>query len=176
MAVSAYQEDGDTSKPAKRIRWATKRMTGQSGNRKRQSVMDRFHRRGASDEKGRPSTATPEGTRPGEDGEDDAGSGTSQRRVFFNVPLPDDAKDEDGHPIASFERNKVRTAKYTALSFVPKNLWFQFHNIANIYFLFIIILGVRLPFRHQRTFCAQLTYDRHSRYLVSTTQGCPLSR
>ena len=26
---------------------------------------------------------------------------------------------------------------------MPKNLLYQFHNIANIYFLFLIILGVR---------------------------------
>lgn len=43
----------------------------------------------------------------------------------------------------SYPRNKIRTAKYTPLTFIPKNIWFQFHNIANIYFLFIIILGVR---------------------------------
>lgn len=65
------------------------------------------------------------------------------RRVYFNVPLPQSERDDEGHPIAQYARNKIRTAKYTPLSFVPKNLWFQFHNIANVYFLFIIILGVR---------------------------------
>jgi phospholipid-translocating ATPase len=61
------------------------------------------------------------------------------------VPLPQAERDEEGHPLAHYARNKIRTAKYTPLSFIPKNLWLQFHNIANGYFLFIIILGVRTP-------------------------------
>lgn len=59
------------------------------------------------------------------------------------MPLPQTERDEEGQPLAHYARNKIRTAKYTPLSFIPKNLWFQFHNIANVYFLFIIILGVR---------------------------------
>ena len=66
------------------------------------------------------------------------------RQIYFNIPLPKEAKDKDGHPKAQFGRNKVRTAKYTPISFIPKNLWFQFHNIANNYFLFVIILAVGL--------------------------------
>ena len=75
--------------------------------------------------------------------------GLTRRKVFFNLPLPEDAKDQDGRPLAHYERNKIRTAKYTAVSFVPKNLWYQFHNIANVYFLFLIILGVRGPQRNR---------------------------
>ena len=69
----------------------------------------------------------------------------TRRRIFVNIPLPDDAKDEEGRPTANFGRNKIRTSKYTPLSFVPKNLWFQFHNIANIYFFFLVILTVSSP-------------------------------
>ena len=50
-------------------------------------------------------------------------------------------------PLYHYARNKVRTAKYTALSFIPKNLWLQFHNIANIFFLIIVILNVSIPAR-----------------------------
>lgn len=64
------------------------------------------------------------------------------RKIFFNRALPPDALDENGRPNTHYKRNKIRTAKYTPLSFVPKNLWFQFHNIANVYFLFMIILSV----------------------------------
>lgn len=64
------------------------------------------------------------------------------RTVIFNYPLPQDLRDEEGRPRQHFKRNKIRTAKYTPLSFVPKNLWFQLHNIANVYFIFIVILGV----------------------------------
>ncbi|EMR71793.1 putative phospholipid-translocating p-type atpase domain-containing protein [Eutypa lata UCREL1] len=62
------------------------------------------------------------------------------RTLFFNQPLPPEFKDEEGNPINSYARNKIRTAKYTPLSFIPKNLWFQFHNVANIFFLFLVIL------------------------------------
>lgn len=70
--------------------------------------------------------------------------GMGPRSVFVNTPLPDDAVDENGHPVSHFKRNKIRTAKYTPLSFIPKNLFYQFHNIANIYFLFLIILTVSI--------------------------------
>lgn len=75
-----------------------------------------------------------------EHGEEQYGEGP--RSIFFNLALPADAVDEDGHPTRHYQRNKIRTAKYTPLSFIPKNLWFQFHNIANVYFLFLIILAV----------------------------------
>jgi hypothetical protein len=37
--------------------------------------------------------------------------------------------------------NHVRTTKYTLLTFLPKNLFEQFHRYANIYFLVIAILN-----------------------------------
>ncbi|XP_078587459.1 phospholipid-transporting ATPase VA-like [Branchiostoma floridae x Branchiostoma japonicum] len=37
--------------------------------------------------------------------------------------------------------NKIQTTKYTILSFLPKNLFEQFHRLANVYFLFIVILN-----------------------------------
>jgi phospholipid-translocating ATPase len=66
------------------------------------------------------------------------------RAIFFNQPLPPDMLDDNGHPSVHYKRNKIRTAKYTPLSFIPKNLWFQFHNIANVYFLILIVLAVSL--------------------------------
>ncbi|GAA5983570.1 hypothetical protein JCM5350_004867 [Sporobolomyces pararoseus] len=42
----------------------------------------------------------------------------------------------------AYERNKVRTSKYTLISFLPKNLAEQFRRIANIYFLALVILQV----------------------------------
>lgn len=133
------------SGPAKRIRWATQRVTGAKAGKKRASIFRRLSsRRAAGDDPAkRESAATDLG--PVAEGDEDAvEQGGPGRRIFFNQPLPDDARDEEGHPTTQFVRNKIRTAKYTPLSFVPKNLWFQFHNIANIYFLFIIILSVSL--------------------------------
>ena len=37
--------------------------------------------------------------------------------------------------------NAIRTTKYTILNFIFKNLWEQFHRLANIYFLFIALLN-----------------------------------
>jgi hypothetical protein len=74
----------------------------------------------------------------------DAAEASETRRIYFNVSVPPEERDEEGRIRAKYVRNKIRTAKYTPLSFVPKNLWFQFHNIANIYFLFTVILSVSL--------------------------------
>ncbi|TQS38025.1 hypothetical protein Golomagni_01479 [Golovinomyces magnicellulatus] len=63
------------------------------------------------------------------------------RKVYFNIPLPAEKVDDEGHPLVQYKRNKIRTAKYTPISFIPKDIWFQFHNIANVYFLFLIILA-----------------------------------
>ncbi|XP_075446674.1 phospholipid-transporting ATPase VA isoform X2 [Ascaphus truei] len=37
--------------------------------------------------------------------------------------------------------NSIKTTKYTALSFLPKNLFEQFHRLANVYFVFIALLN-----------------------------------
>ena len=140
------------STPIKRIRWATQRVTSVKGNKKRNGIINRFHKNSGAAEKKRESAGTDslgesqvgaeleDSMSPDEDRE----GVTGLRRIFFNIPLPDDAKDEDGHNLVHFGRNKVRTAKYTPLTFIPLNLWLQFHNVANIYFLFIDILTVRL--------------------------------
>ena len=41
----------------------------------------------------------------------------------------------------SSHSNSIRTTKYTAFNFVLKNLWEQFHRLANIYFLFVVLLN-----------------------------------
>jgi phospholipid-translocating ATPase len=159
MAISSYGEPDEAPIPTKRLRWATQRMKGKSGNRKRLSIIDRLHHRGSqSSEKKRDSGGgdsmgtdlggiqeDPNEDEPKDDVQEeerDDGDGQGPRTVFFNTPLPPDAVDEQGRPTKHYKRNKIRTAKYTPISFVPKNLWYQFHNIANVYFLFLIILAV----------------------------------
>ncbi|KAK9509687.1 hypothetical protein O3M35_006947 [Rhynocoris fuscipes] len=39
------------------------------------------------------------------------------------------------------QNNKIRTTKYTFLTFLPKNLMEQFHRVANLYFVFIVLLN-----------------------------------
>jgi phospholipid-translocating ATPase len=67
---------------------------------------------------------------------------TERRRIYFNMRLPPEETHDDGTPIHTYSRNKIRTAKYTPLTFIPKNLFLQFHNVANIYFFFIVVLQV----------------------------------
>ncbi|EGV61365.1 phospholipid-translocating P-type ATPase [Yamadazyma tenuis ATCC 10573] len=64
------------------------------------------------------------------------------RYVFVNQELPSEMKDAFGKPVLTYARNKIRTTKYTVLSFLPKNLLFQFRNAANSYFLLLVILGI----------------------------------
>jgi phospholipid-translocating ATPase len=139
------EEEGNVSRPVKRMRWATTRKPGQSGVKKRLSLLQRVPKVRLSTYEEKPeeqenhgeiSKDSPMGQQQPQE------EGSSSRTIYVNVPLPPEAKTEDGRIKAQYSRNKIRTAKYTPLSFVPKNLWFQFHNIANIYFLFIIILSV----------------------------------
>jgi len=160
MALSSFEEPEEAPLPTtKRLRWATQRVKGKSGTKKRGSIIDRFHHKGSQSEKKRDSGGGESlgtelgGIREEQEPEDD-GKATEDpdhdrdkqgpRNILFNIPLPPEAVDEDGHPIKHYRRNKIRTAKYTPISFVPKNLWYQFHNIANVYFLFLIILTVSL--------------------------------
>ncbi|KAJ1942130.1 phospholipid transporting ATPase, partial [Linderina macrospora] len=71
-------------------------------------------------------------------GEPDGEPG-AERTIYVNAPLPGTAYDEHGRP-AQYPANQIRTAKYTVLSFVPKNLFEQFRRVANMYFLFLLIL------------------------------------
>lgn len=141
-----------------RSRWATRKLTVKSSGLKRLSLRNRNHHHGlafgaekkrASGHSGKSdSTAgqseapppTAGGDAEGKDGAD--GEHSEPRTIFFGLPLADEFKDDEGHPTQQYPRNKIRTAKYTPLSFIPKNLWFQFHNIANIFFLFLVILVI----------------------------------
>lgn len=146
MGPQGGQDATEVTNPVKRIRWATHRATGTKAENKRQSLKERLHRRmGSNSEKKRDSLGKEAG--PPETGDVTSSEADSEeqeagRTIYFNIPLPAHERNEEGHPKAHYARNKIRTAKYTPISFIPKNLWFQFHNIANVYFLFIIILGV----------------------------------
>ena len=146
MAADPQPDQSERTQPAKRIRWATQRVKGPKAAQKRKSIFQRKLSRRGADEKRQ--SAGSDLTDPktehdaGQEGEDADEGESSTRRIYFNVALPASERDEDGKPIHHYARNKIRTAKYTPLSFIPKNLWFQFHNIANIYFFIIIILDV----------------------------------
>ncbi|CAG8530283.1 11561_t:CDS:10 [Diversispora eburnea] len=65
---------------------------------------------------------------------------SSKRRVYVNIPLPPTELDQNDEPIENYVANKIRTSKYTLLTFLPKNLIEQFRRVANMYFLFLVIL------------------------------------
>ncbi|KAG8003499.1 putative phospholipid-transporting ATPase VA, partial [Nibea albiflora] len=61
------------------------------------------------------------------------------RTVHANI-LYDYSKGEE-NPNRHYANNKIKTTKYTVLSFLPKNLFEQFHRFANVYFVFIALLN-----------------------------------
>jgi phospholipid-translocating ATPase len=64
-----------------------------------------------------------------------------RRNIYVNMNIPSTEYDDKGRRIDHhYASNLVRTAKYTPISFVPKNLFEQFRNVANLYFLFLVIL------------------------------------
>ncbi|KAI9018386.1 hypothetical protein DFJ74DRAFT_621862 [Hyaloraphidium curvatum] len=66
----------------------------------------------------------------------------ARRRIFVNLPQPDSFLDAAGFPSVQFPSNEVSTAKYSIITFLPKNLWEQFHRIANVFFLAMAVSQV----------------------------------
>lgn len=58
-------------------------------------------------------------------------SSAPMRRILFGM-------DNDNNKI--FHSNYIKTTKYTPLTFIPKSLYQQFQNYANIYFLIVAII------------------------------------
>ncbi|XP_004681541.1 PREDICTED: probable phospholipid-transporting ATPase VD [Condylura cristata] len=57
------------------------------------------------------------------------------------VPHLRPLKDEYEKFSGTYVNNRIRTTKYTLLNFVPRNLFEQFHRVANLYFLFLVVLN-----------------------------------
>ncbi|XP_012281386.1 probable phospholipid-transporting ATPase VD isoform X2 [Orussus abietinus] len=62
------------------------------------------------------------------------------RTVVPNHLIPPNTSSSK-HPNGIRIDNRVCTTKYTALSFLPRNLLEQFHRVANLYFIFIVLLN-----------------------------------
>ncbi|MCO5556077.1 hypothetical protein L7F22_009621 [Adiantum nelumboides] len=64
-----------------------------------------------------------------------------RRNVYLNIPptSPNEVG-KNGQPIARYPRNKVRTSKYTVVTFLPRFLSEQFRRMANVYFLGLVAL------------------------------------
>lgn len=63
------------------------------------------------------------------------------RTIYHGYQLPEDMLRENGQPKAVYASNKIRTTKYTPLSFVPKNLIHQIKDVANIFFIFVAVIS-----------------------------------
>lgn len=59
--------------------------------------------------------------------------------VVSNLPFEEFPHHEN--PNRHYRGNRIKTSKYTLLSFLPKNLFEQFHRFANFYFLGIVVLN-----------------------------------
>ncbi|XP_006861984.1 PREDICTED: probable phospholipid-transporting ATPase VA [Chrysochloris asiatica] len=66
------------------------------------------------------------------------------RRVRSNLLQPPSAEEFAAGAAKGSQHladNRLKTTKYTLLSFLPKNLFEQFHRLANVYFVFIALLN-----------------------------------
>ncbi|KAM8917516.1 phospholipid-transporting ATPase VD [Spinachia spinachia] len=62
-----------------------------------------------------------------------------KRRTVF---APDDTRQQEVESVFnSYKGNAICTTKYTWLTFIPMNLFEQFHRVANLYFLFLALLN-----------------------------------
>ena len=63
------------------------------------------------------------------------------RSVIPNHTIPDVAPKAKAHPNRNYASNRIKTTKYTIITFLPKNLFEQFHRFANLYFIFVVALN-----------------------------------
>ncbi|XP_052636095.1 phospholipid-transporting ATPase VD isoform X4 [Harpia harpyja] len=64
---------------------------------------------------------------------------TGKHRIV--IPCLGHFKEEYEEVSKLYMNNQIRTTKYTLLNFLPRNLFEQFHRVANLYFLFLIVLN-----------------------------------
>ncbi|OII76545.1 phospholipid-translocating P-type flippase family protein [Cryptosporidium andersoni] len=65
--------------------------------------------------------------------------GIPDLRTFDRIVVLNNKKDSKTNN-GYYQLNNIQTTRYTLLTFLPRNLYDQFNNVANIYFLFIAIL------------------------------------
>ncbi|XP_064528363.1 phospholipid-transporting ATPase VB isoform X1 [Pseudopipra pipra] len=63
----------------------------------------------------------------------------NKRVIVSNLPFGSQKWKEN--PNRHYGSNKIKTTKYTILTFLPKNIYEQFHRFANVYFVFIALLN-----------------------------------
>ncbi|XP_074912745.1 phospholipid-transporting ATPase VB isoform X1 [Buteo buteo] len=63
----------------------------------------------------------------------------NKRVIISNLPFGSKKRKEN--PNIYYDSNKIKTTKYTILTFLPKNIYEQFHRFANVYFVVIALLN-----------------------------------
>uniref|UniRef100_A0A8C3RFJ1 Phospholipid-transporting ATPase n=1 Tax=Cyanoderma ruficeps TaxID=181631 RepID=A0A8C3RFJ1_9PASS len=63
----------------------------------------------------------------------------NKRVIISNLPFG--SKKWKENPNRYYDSNEIKTTKYSILTFLPKNIYEQFHRFANIYFVFIALLN-----------------------------------
>lgn len=71
-----------------------------------------------------------------------SGKTLTRRNVYLNTPLPSSETDGKGDPRIRYPRNRVRTSKYNVATFLPRFLFEQFHRLANVYFLGLVVIQI----------------------------------
>ncbi len=66
------------------------------------------------------------------------GGGASVKNRMFDVSRVYGKKEKH----TKFKSNEIQTSKYNVVTFLPKNLFFQFMKFSNIYFLMMAMLEV----------------------------------
>src|ERR1700754_372673 len=92
------ESNTNVSKPVKRMRWATTRKPGQSGAKKRLSLLQRVPKVHVSSYEEKPGEPKNNGLISDDSpmGEQQIHEESQGRKIYVNQPLPPEAKDEDG--------------------------------------------------------------------------------
>lgn len=70
------------------------------------------------------------------------GPAGSRRNIYLNMPLPSSDLNRSGEPRTMYPRNRVQTSKYNVVTFLPRFLFEQFHRLANVYFLGLVVMQI----------------------------------
>ncbi|GAB4836197.1 Alanine--tRNA ligase [Ancistrocladus abbreviatus] len=127
QSASSYQLMGSAGNSVREVNLGGLGSRGLTGNSVREASLDGLGSRGM---------------RYGSKRAESDGYGSSQkelndedaRLIYIDDPTKTNEKFE-------FAGNSIRTSKYTIITFVPRNLFEQFHRVAYIYFLIIAILN-----------------------------------
>jgi hypothetical protein len=63
-----------------------------------------------------------------------------QEKKGYHIRRTVYANDDEKNSLIRYPSNYVQTTRYNIITFLPKNLWEQFHRVANVFFVFLMVL------------------------------------